>query len=300
MANNIVKFPGEWKGELPPPNYNELMEERQANLETYCVEQGVNLSYDLFYELQQLGFNLQKDKEIKKDFFISKEILEEILKQNNFLNHLDSLLKSLFNEARGKNFYSKDLHSILLVGGGTQIPQVKHWLESTLSDIPINIPPPVEAVALGALSLTPGVKIQDVLNKGFSIKIYNKKEDKNIWHPIFFKGQTWPTEQPFEIILQASRENQTKFEIEMGETISKNKFDIIFEDGLPKLSEIQPLEKTIPWGQDPIYITIEQPFSLGKDCLKLIFWINDKGNLKLRCLDVNDNEIGNFLLGNVQ
>ena len=240
------------------------------------------------------------DKEIKKDFFISKEILEEILKQNNFLNHLDSLLKSLFNEARGKNFYSKDLHSILLVGGGTQIPQVKHWLESTLSDIPINIPPPVEAVALGALSLTPGVKIQDVLNKGFSIKIYNKKEDKNIWHPIFFKGQTWPTEQPFEIILQASRENQTKFEIEMGETISKNKFDIIFEDGLPKLSEIQPLEKTIPWGQDPIYITIEQPFSLGKDCLKLIFWINDKGNLKLRCLDVNDNEIGNFLLGNVQ
>ena len=34
MANNIVKFPGEWKGELPPPNYNELMEERQANLET--------------------------------------------------------------------------------------------------------------------------------------------------------------------------------------------------------------------------------------------------------------------------
>ena len=60
MANNIVKFPGEWKGELPPPNYNELMEERQQNLETYCVEQGVNLSYDLFYELQQLGWHVYK------------------------------------------------------------------------------------------------------------------------------------------------------------------------------------------------------------------------------------------------
>ena len=105
MANNIVKFPGEWKGELPPPNYNELMEERQANLETYCVEQGVNLSYDLFYELQQLGFNLQKDKEIKKDMLLVQEAIKAIMYRTYGVEHpLHKVSQEIVNEEDAKNF----------------------------------------------------------------------------------------------------------------------------------------------------------------------------------------------------
>ena len=87
------------------------------------------------------------------------------------------------------------------------------------------------------------VKIKDILNKGLSIRLFNKREQKHYWHPIFCKGQTWPTETPFKLILQASKTNQKIFEIIIGETQKERAYDVIFEKGLPKLSEIQNEER---------------------------------------------------------
>ena len=68
------------------------------------------------------------DKYQEKEFFLSKELLEKILIDNNLLNHLNSLLKDLLNQARGKFCTLDDLNAIILVGGGTQIPLVKEWI----------------------------------------------------------------------------------------------------------------------------------------------------------------------------
>jgi len=93
--------------------------------------------------------------------------------------------------------------------------------------------------------MTPGVKIKDILNKGLSIRLFNKREQKHFWHPIFCKGQTWPTENPFKLILQASKNNQQIFEIMIGETKKEREYDVIFENGLPKLSEVQSEEEIL-------------------------------------------------------
>ena len=53
--------------------------------------------------------------------------------------------------------------------------------------IEIKSPPPIESIALGALAMTPGVKIKDILNKGLSIKLLNKRDQRHFWHPIFAK-----------------------------------------------------------------------------------------------------------------
>ena len=105
-----------------------------------------------------------------------------------------------------------------MVGGGTQIPLIKEWITKKIPKIQIKSPPPIESVALGALAMTPGVKIKDILNKGLSIRLFNKREQKHFWHPIFCKGQTWPTENSLKLILQASKDNQKVFEIIIGET----------------------------------------------------------------------------------
>ena len=155
-------------------------------------------------------------KNEEKEFFMSKEIFEKILVDNNLLSHLNSLLKDLLNEARGKFCTTDDLNSVILVGGGTQIPLIKNWIANEISGIQIDSPPPIESIAIGALAMTPGVKIKDILIKGISIRLFNKREQKHFWHPIFYKGQTWPTEKPFELILQASKEGQNIFEIIIG------------------------------------------------------------------------------------
>ena len=235
----------------------------------------------------------------KKEFLLSKEIFEEILISNNFISHLDSLLKDLLNEARGKFCKVDDLNSVILVGGGTQIPLIKEWISNEISGIKIESPPPIESIAVGALAMTPGVKIKDILNKGISIRLFNKREQKHFWHPIFCKGQTWPTEKPFELILQAGKDGQKTFEIIIGETKTKRDFDIVFENGLPKLADFQNEEEVLQWNKKPLRISLKNDSKIGENILKLYFSITNDSYLHMRCLDMDEKELGEFNLGNI-
>ena len=171
-----------------------------------CKLSSSSIKYENKFPIKLLTEQFQE-----KEFYLSKEIFEKILIENNLLNHLNSLLKDLLNQARGKFCTVEDLNAIVLVGGGTQIPIIKEWITKKIPKIQIKSPPPIESIALGALAMTPGVKIKDILNKGLSIRLFNKREQKHFWHPIFCKGQTWPTETPFKLILQASKNNQKIF-----------------------------------------------------------------------------------------
>ena len=233
----------------------------------------------------------------EKIFYLSKVLFEEILIENNLIKHLNSLIQDLFNEARGKYCTVSDLYTIILVGGGTQIPFIKEWIKNKISEIQIKSPPPIESIALGALSMTPGVKIKDILNRGLSIRLFNRKEKKHFWHPIFCKGQTWPTEKPFKLVLQASKNNQEIFEIIIGETKKEKEYDVIFENGLPKLSEVQNEEETIKWDKKPLKITLKNKSYLGEDSIKLFFSITEKAILLVKCFDINDEFLGIYNLG---
>ena len=255
-------------------------------------------SPEIKYEKKYLIKFFDHDNE-EKEFFLSKELLEEILIKNNLLNHLNSLLKDLLNEARGNFCNIQDLHSIVLVGGGTQIPLIKKWISEKIPDVQLNTPPPFEAIALGALKMTPGVKIKDILSKGLSIRLFNKREQKHFWHPIFCKGQTWPTEKQFELILQASQNEQKTFEIIIGETKKEREYDVIFENGLPKLSETQSEEEVVKWNKKPLLINMKNDCQLGKDTLKLYFSITENADLYVKYADIEDNDIGEFNLGTI-
>ena len=235
----------------------------------------------------------------EKEFFLSKEIFEKILIENNLLNHLNSLLKDLLNQARGKFCTVEDLNAIVLVGGGTQIPLIKEWITKKIPKIQIKSPPPIESIALGALAMTPGVKIKDILNKGLSIRLFNKREQKHFWHPIFCKGQTWPTENPFKLILQASKTNQKIFEIIIGETKKEREYDVIFENGLPKLADVQSEEEIIKWDKKPLQIVLKNNLDIGEDNLILFFKITKKADLIVNCFDIKDEFLGEYNLGNI-
>ena len=235
----------------------------------------------------------------EKEFYLSKEIFEKIIIENNLIDHLNSLLKELLNEARGKFCTVDDLNVIILVGGGSQIPLIKEWITKKISKIQIMSPPPIEAIATGALAMTPGVKIKDILTKGLSIRLFNRREQKHFWHPIFCKGQTWPTENPFKLILQASKDNQKIFEIIIGETKKEREYDVIFENGLPKLSEVQSEEEIIKWDKDPLRIKLEKKSYTGEDNLKLFFKITEKADLLVKCFDIKDKFLGEYDMGNI-
>ena len=101
------------------------------------------------------------------------------------------------------------------------------------------------------------------------------------------------------MILQASKNNQKIFEIIIGETQKERVYDVIFENGLPKLSEIQREEEIIKWDKTPLKINLKNNSTIGEDSLKLFFKIDKKADLLVKCFDNKDEFMGEYNLGNI-
>jgi len=232
---------------------------------------------------------------------LSKQGLEKLLIDKGLLESIRILFAQTINIAKRNSFELKDLDSVVLVGGGSQIPLIKNYLGELCNSIPFLTPPPIEAIALGALNLTPGVRVKDVLAKGVSLRCWNKKNEKHIWHPLFFAGQPWPTDKSLEIILAASIKNQLTIDLIIGEPEEEGSHEIIYINGLPTLREIESKEKIKKINNTIISIPIDPPGELGQDCIKLSFNIDNNCQLEITGIDLrNNNAIAKQNLGQIR
>ena len=242
--------------------------------------------------------NIQNEEKFLK---LSKKGLEELLIEKGLLKSIEKLFIQTINSAKRNSFELKDLDSVVLVGGGSRIPLIKNYLSDICNSIPFLTPPPIEAIALGALHLTPGVQIKDVLNKGVSLRCWNKKNEKHIWHPLFLAGQTWPTNKPLEIILAASINSQLSIDLIIGEPQEEGSNEIIYTNGLPTLTTIESKDKIKKINNTIISIPVDPPGEIGQDCIKLIFNINDNCQLEVEGVDLRNNkEITKQNLGEIR
>ena len=242
--------------------------------------------------------NIQNEEKFLK---LSKKGLEELLIEKGLLKSIEKLFIQTINSAKRNSFELKDLDSVVLVGGGSRIPLIKNYLSDICNSIPFLTPPPIEAIALGALHLTPGVQIKDVLNKGVSLRCWNKKNKKHIWHPLFLAGQTWPTNKPLEIILAASINSQLSIDLIIGEPQEEGSNEVIYTNGLPTLKTIESKDKIKKITNTIISIPVDPPGEIGQDCIKLIFNINDNCQLEVEGVDLRNNkEITKQNLGEIR
>ena len=244
---------------------------------------------------------LQNDKDEEKFLTLSKKGLEELLIEKGLLKSIEKLFKQTINVAKRNSFELKDLDSVVLVGGGSRIPLIKNYLSNICNSIPFLTPPPIEAIALGALNLTPGVQVKDVLNKGVSLRCWNKKNEKHIWHPLFLAGQTWPTIKPLEIILSASVNDQLSIDLIIGEPQEEGSNEIVYINGLPTLTTIESKEEIKKINNSIISIPLDPPGEIDQDCIKLNFNINENCQLEVEGIDLrNNNKITSQNLGEIR
>jgi len=246
---------------------------------------------------KKITTNKQEEKFLK----LSKKGLEELLIEQGLLESIKMLFNQTINVAKRNSFQLQDLDSVVLVGGASKIPLIKNYLSTLCSSIPFLTPPPIETIALGALHLTPGVQVKDVLNKGVSLKCWNKKNEKHIWHPLFLAGQTWPTHKPLEIILAASINNQLSIDLIIGEPEEEGSHEIIYTNGLPTLKKIESKDKIKKLNNTIISITLDPPGEIGQDCIKLNFNVNENCQLEVEGVDLrNNNAIMSQNLGEIR
>ncbi len=264
--------------------------------ELKCELSNINIK-ETIHITKQVKNNENEEKMLR----LSKKGLEELLIEKGLLKSIEKLFNQTINIAKRNSFELKDLDSIVLVGGGSRIPLIKNYLSNICNSIPFLTPPPIEAIALGALNLTPGVQVKDVLNKGVSLRCWNKKNEKHIWHPLFLAGQTWPTNKPLEIILSASINDQLSIDLIIGEPQEEGSNEIVYINGLPTLTTIKSKEEIKKINNSIISIPLDPPGEIDQDCIKLNFNINENCQLEVEGIDLrNNNKITSQNLGEIR
>ena len=233
---------------------------------------------------------------------LSSHQLAELLDAQGFGTVMAELLESTLTGGRRHGVDLNNLDGVVAVGGGAQLPWLRNWLISHTTPAPLLTPPPVDAVALGALRLTPGVQVKDVLQHGVSLRIWDKRSREHRWHPIYVAGQPWPSRDPLDLRLASSRDGQTAIELVLGEPSARERHDVVYVDGIPTLqtrSDGPSLHQ--PWPITPLQIPLDPPGTAGEDCVRLQFAIDDRAQL---CCTVHDirqqQELAHHQLGTVR
>ncbi|MCS5698411.1 Hsp70 family protein [Cyanobium sp. FGCU-52] len=225
--------------------------------------------------------------EAGRELRLERQELERLLAKRGLLERLDELLETVFAAARRAGIDPGAIDAVLPVGGSSRIPLIRRWLAQRCPEIPLRGERPVEAVALGALALTPGVRVRDVLARGVSLRCWDRRSDRHHWHPLFVEGQSWPTEQPLELRLACSCDGQEAIELVLGEPVPQERGEVVFEDGLPVLrSRAAGSPRVEPWLAPVEPLPLQPPGHRGVDRLALRFAIDADGRLTLEVEDL--------------
>lgn len=215
--------------------------------------------------------------------------LEELLRERGLLSELEALLEAVAAAARREGLDLARIDAVLPVGGSSRIPLIRRWLSERLPAVPLRGERPVEAVALGALALTPGVQLRDVLARGVSLRCWDRRSSRHHWHPLFLAGQTWPSERPLELLLACSRDGQQALELVLGEPLPEERGEVVFQGGLPVLRRRPAGSAAVePWATPLPPLPLRSPGRAGEDCLRLRFRIDAAGQLIVEGEDLRD------------
>jgi molecular chaperone DnaK (HSP70) len=171
------------------------------------------------------------------------------------------------------------------------LPAIRTWLRQRCGSVPIRDQRPVEAVALGALALTPGVQVRDVLARGVALRCWERRSGRHHWHPLFMAGQSWPTDRPLELVLACSCDGQEALELVLGEPHDDERREVVFEAGLPVLRSRQAGAAGVrPWQQSPTALPLTPAGQQGQDRLRLAFSIDVDSQLLVEATDLLSGE----------
>lgn len=237
-----------------------------------------------------------------RELRLSRTGLDALLQERGLLEQLDTLLAEVLAAGRSAGILLERITAVLPVGGTSQLPTIRTWIRQRCEAVPIRDRRPVEAVALGALALTPGVQVKDVLARGVSLRCWEQRSGRHHWHPLFVAGQSWPTDQPLELVLACSHDGQQELELMLGEPLDEQRREVVFEAGLPVLrSRGAGAARVQPWDQRTTALPLRPPGQRGQDRLRLSFRIDPGSQLLVDTTDLlSGQRLGTIRLGVVR
>ncbi len=165
------------------------------------------------------------------DLSLTRGQFEQILIEHQFFDNLDDAMSQVLQQAQRQGLDAKDIDAVLLVGGTVQIPAVQAWMQQYFDASKIRCEKPFEAIAQGALQLSQGIQLKDFLYHGYGIRYWDRRNNCHRWHPLIKAGQPYPMQNPVELVLGASLDNQPSIELIIGELGTETTQTEVYFDG---------------------------------------------------------------------
>jgi molecular chaperone DnaK (HSP70) len=224
------------------------------------------------------------------DMALDRATFNAILTQQGFFTRLDGVMEQVLQQAQRQGISADQINAVLLVGGTSQIPAVKTWVQQHFDAAKIRSDKPFEAIAAGALQISQNISVQDFLYHGYGIRYWDRRTNAHSWHPIVRPGQPYPMDKPVELMLGASLEGQPKIELIIGELAEGTAQTEVYFDGdrliTRTTANTTPLVQALNDRPESRGIAeLDPPGSPGSDRVKVLFTVDAK---RFLCITVED------------
>ena len=223
---------------------------------------------------------------------LTRPQLEDLLDYHGFYAGLQKTINRVLRGARARGIFPEDIDAVLMIGGTSLIPSVSRIVRTQFGSERVFGDKPFEAVCHGALKLAVGIRLDDFLFHSYAIRHLSPQTLKHEWEEIISAGTRYPQEEPYSIVLAASRDGQDALELVIGEIeeaaggISEVRFgqrSILMVEGTVELRRVAPLND-----QDGsrTLARLDPPGKAGHDRIKAEFKVDDNRTLRVTVTDL--------------
>jgi molecular chaperone DnaK (HSP70) len=256
---------------------------------TIRLAERLKIQLSLQTQAQEVYFNDETFESYELQ--LNRAQFEDILKQHHFFDRLDDCMAQVLQQGRRQGLQIDDIDAVLLVGGTAQIPAVQLWVQQYFPPEKVRCERPFEAIAQGALQLSQGVELKDFLYHSYGIRYWDRRNNCHSWHPLIRAGQAYPMNNPVELLLGASLDNQPSIELIIGELGAEAEQTEVYFDGDRLVTrrlgaaqtQVQPLNDRE--GARSI-AKLDPPGHPGSDRIKVLFWVDDQRFLRITVEDL--------------
>ncbi len=258
-----------------------------------CERLKENLSFDSQDELSVM--DPQTGTLITADF--SQDQLEDLLDQHNLFTEIHQMVNSALNQSRERGFNENQIHSVLMVGGSSQIPAIQTSLRRMFGSEKVHFDRPLDAVARGAAAFVAGVDFFDHIQHNYAIKFFDPEKGQHDYRVIVPRGTPYPTEEPVaRLTVKAAFDGQKQLGVaiyEIGSQSNRSQdVEIVFDPtGAVRLMQITPDEmehRSYFWMNEdtPTFLSADPPAQRGEARFEVEFTIDQNKRLMLTARDL--------------
>ncbi len=232
---------------------------------------------------------------------VTRDELEEVLIERDFLARLQAALDTALRQAWRKGVEKDDIHDVLLVGGTGQIPAVRRALQQNFGAARVHSQHVFTAACRGGASLAATIDVEDFLYHSYAVRGWNHGAGRHEYDLVVPALSPYPFSHPVVREYAASSPNQPAMEIFIGEIEhgDVSRPEVVVEDSRIRVLNAPSVvhryalvdaDRAVPINNGTV-VKLEPPGHPGVNRLRVFFQVDEGRRLRLTVADLQTNQV---------